>query len=234
MSDDWTRGPEGASNTSALYAAAVSHVERIIRDGAHTLVGGGAAAIARMIVSNLAHRDEFRMAPRGPRFRAPGEREICGKEAVVIREVTSKCQLAPHTEGECEHQAVTVTFGSNYAEASKELEMRDRWDADMHRALSAAEGLADLEPNAPPWAGPLFIRVAEMIDRAEKAAISLPVVRNCGSCYGAASRETDEGTEQICHYTDEHNRKLESITEPPPAWCPIRALADQPTSEKIK
>lgn len=63
--EDWTRGPDGRSNSSPAFVAAVAHVERVIRDSAHTLMNNGAGITAGVIVANLAHMDEFRFRPSG-------------------------------------------------------------------------------------------------------------------------------------------------------------------------
>lgn len=62
---DWTEGPDGRSNSSDQYNKIVAVVERLIRNGAHTLINNGPEALARTIVSQLAHVHGLR--PDGPR-----------------------------------------------------------------------------------------------------------------------------------------------------------------------
>lgn len=55
MAADWTRSPQGRSNSSETYLLVVRHVERLIRGDAFALINGDANSTARLIVSNLAH-----------------------------------------------------------------------------------------------------------------------------------------------------------------------------------
>lgn len=60
--EDWT-AYQGKANSSTLYMAIVQDVERVIRDGEHFLLTGQANAVARIIVSRIAHTHG--LAPRG-------------------------------------------------------------------------------------------------------------------------------------------------------------------------
>jgi hypothetical protein len=52
---DWTCDEEGRSNSSATFEAICDHVEGLIRNDAHSLIGGRADMTARLIVAQLAH-----------------------------------------------------------------------------------------------------------------------------------------------------------------------------------
>lgn len=54
MTPDWTRGPDGRSNSSEEYLKAVAAVERMIRNSAFSLINGQVHDVARLIVSQLA------------------------------------------------------------------------------------------------------------------------------------------------------------------------------------
>ena len=53
---DWTRGPDGRSNSSPEFTHLCSVVERLIRDSAFELVSGHAEITARVIMGMLAHK----------------------------------------------------------------------------------------------------------------------------------------------------------------------------------
>jgi hypothetical protein len=60
---DWTVDPEsGRCNSSPEYRRLVGEVERLIRDGAHTLICNGPRALAGLIVAQLAHKQKLRPA----------------------------------------------------------------------------------------------------------------------------------------------------------------------------
>jgi len=52
---DWTE-KDGKSNSSDKYFEAVSAVNQLIQDSAHKLIGGYSHDVARLIVSQLAHK----------------------------------------------------------------------------------------------------------------------------------------------------------------------------------
>lgn len=52
------------------------------------------------------------------------ERRHCPKDVLALKDVRSNCVLAPEHEGECEHQSVTVTWGSSLRVVAAAI----RWD----------------------------------------------------------------------------------------------------------
>ncbi len=68
MGDDWTASPASVSNDSPLYLDLIAEVDRLIREGAHSLITGHSAQVARLIVSHLAHGRG--LAPYGQAQRA--------------------------------------------------------------------------------------------------------------------------------------------------------------------
>jgi hypothetical protein len=53
--DDWTRGPDGRSNTSEKFCEIESAIEKLIRQSAFDLIAGHAGTVAGLIVAQLAH-----------------------------------------------------------------------------------------------------------------------------------------------------------------------------------
>lgn len=52
---DWTVGDDGRANTSAAFMLLCDKVEAMLHNGAHTLINNGPAAMAGIIVAQLAH-----------------------------------------------------------------------------------------------------------------------------------------------------------------------------------
>lgn len=120
MSDrDWTRGADGRSNTSATFVGAVAVVERMIRDGAHSLIGGNVETVARTIVANLAHVQGW--TPPG----VPG-------------------RVAEPTDIERAERELIDASVDAYAEATMETMRTDAVMPSARRAAAAARRLFDL------------------------------------------------------------------------------------------
>jgi len=62
IEEDWT-ALNGISNSSEKYLSLVRAVEATMRESAHALINGSVNAVARSIVSSLAHRHG--LSPKG-------------------------------------------------------------------------------------------------------------------------------------------------------------------------
>lgn len=56
---DWTKDKKGRSNNSKLYRYLVNEVEYLMASEAHSLMCGNKHSVARLIVSQLAHKHKL-------------------------------------------------------------------------------------------------------------------------------------------------------------------------------
>lgn len=63
---DWTIDPEThRANSSVEFHHLAGHVDRVIRESAHDLIGGRSLAVAELIMAQLVHRHGVMLHPEG-------------------------------------------------------------------------------------------------------------------------------------------------------------------------